>query len=140
MQLTAKTNYAIRALIDIAHNNICEPKSLDKIAKNQNIQLAFLEQIFKDLKNAEIVQATKGPGGGYALHSNANKLFLIDIFRAMDESYDVTRCKNSESCLKNHNKKCSSHFFLEDLTNIMKNYLSSVSIADLSCKYYNKTH
>ena len=115
MQLTAKTNYAIRALIDIAGDDLTLPKSLQKIAKRQNVSLSFLEQIFSELKKAAIVKSVKGPGGGYLLTSDPQDLYLIDVFKAVDESCRITSCNGQISCTGRNHPKCSSHFFLEDL-------------------------
>lgn len=137
MQLTAKTNYAIKALIDIASDDSNTPKSLPKIALDQNVALSFLEQIFAELKKAGIVKSIKGPRGGYLLTNNPQNLYLIDVFKAVDESYNVTACKGKTTCTNNNHIKCSSHFFLEDFSNYVVKYLESVSIANLSDKYTN---
>jgi Rrf2 family transcriptional regulator, iron-sulfur cluster assembly transcription factor len=137
MQLTAKTTYAIRALIDIASSTTDSPKPLVKIASNQNITLNFLEQIFADLKRAGIVSAIKGPGGGYLLAKAPDEIALVDVFVAVSEPYHITSCGNQNSCITGHSHKCSSHFFLEDLSNHVINYLRSVSIADLALRYHN---
>jgi Rrf2 family iron-sulfur cluster assembly transcriptional regulator len=135
MQVTAKTNYAIKALIDIAGYDASLPKSLNDVAKSQNINLAFLSQIFQDLKKNNIVKSIKGPGGGYVLTKDPSNLFLAEIFNAVNESANITVCKGGSSCM--HKTKCSSHFFLEDLSNHLSEYLSSVTIATLSKKYNN---
>ncbi|MBT4990064.1 MAG: Rrf2 family transcriptional regulator [Rickettsiales bacterium] len=137
MQLTAKTNYAIRALIDIAPGDLSSPKSLQKIAKDQNIKLCFLSQIFSELKKGKIVKSVKGPGGGYVLAKEPKDLYLIDVFNAVHESCNITSCKSDKSCISANSYKCSSHFFLKDLSNHVTNYLQSVSIANLSEKYNN---
>jgi Rrf2 family iron-sulfur cluster assembly transcriptional regulator len=135
MQVSAKTNYAIKALIDLAGYDISLPKTLQDVAKSQNINLAFLSQIFQDLKKNNIVKSIKGPGGGYVLAKDPKDLFLTEIFKAVNESANITMCKGGSSCADQ--TKCSSHFFLEDLSNHLSKYLSSVTIASLSKKYNN---
>jgi Rrf2 family iron-sulfur cluster assembly transcriptional regulator len=135
MQVTAKTNYAIKALIDMAGYNVSLPKTLHDVARSQNINIAFLTQIFQDLKKNNIVKSIRGPGGGYILAKDPSNLFLAEIFSAVNESANITLCKGGSSCT--HKTKCSSHFFLEDLSNHLSEYLSSVTIASLLEKYNN---
>jgi Rrf2 family transcriptional regulator, iron-sulfur cluster assembly transcription factor len=135
MQVTAKTNYAIKALIDMAGYDASLPKTLHDVARSQNINLAFLSQIFQDLKKNNIVKAIRGSRGGYILAKDPRNLFLAEIFNAVNESANITMCKGGSSC--SHQTKCSSHFFLEDLSNHLSEYLRSVSIANLSEKYNN---
>ncbi|MBL6785523.1 MAG: Rrf2 family transcriptional regulator, partial [Rickettsiales bacterium] len=108
-----------------------------QVAVDQNIKLAFLSQIFQDLKKKQLVKSIKGPGGGYILAKDPEELFLIDIFNAVNESCNITSCKGSHSCIHNYKHKCSSHFFLEDLSDHVSSYLKNISIANLKDKYNN---
>jgi Rrf2 family iron-sulfur cluster assembly transcriptional regulator len=51
-------------MVDLAKFGSQKPCSLSHVSVRQNISLSYLEQIFNDLKMAELVKIQKGPGGG----------------------------------------------------------------------------
>jgi Rrf2 family protein len=53
-------------------------------AERQGIPLRYLEQILQDLRRAGLVEAKRGPGGGYALARPAAELRLSDLVAALD--------------------------------------------------------
>ena len=64
MKITSRGRYAVLAMVDIAKHGESSPCSLAHISIRQNISLSYLEQIFNDLKKAELVRSQRGPGGG----------------------------------------------------------------------------
>ena len=74
------------ALADLANFKKTGPVPLRDISIRQGISLLYLEQIFLKLKKKHnIVQSTRGSGGGYVLFKNADDLKLSEIFSAVDE-------------------------------------------------------
>ena len=67
MKLTTKGRYAIIAMADLVLHSRTEPVSLKEITKRQSISLSYLEQLFSKLKESDLVQSVRGPGGGYQL-------------------------------------------------------------------------
>jgi len=83
MQVTAKADYAIRALAQLA----VEPgQSLTRaqIAQAQDIPSKFLEAILSDLRRDDLVVAQRGPSGGYRLARPPQDISLADAVRAVD--------------------------------------------------------
>ena len=98
----------------------------------QNISLPYLEQIFHDLKKAELVKSQKGPGGGYILNKQTEEIKILDIFNAIDEKIKTTGCGNNPNAFcSGTNKKCLTHNFWENLEGVIGNYLSTVHLSDL---------
>ena len=54
-------------MADLANNANKGPISLAEISLRQNISLAYLEQIFSQLKNNKLVKSSRGAKGGYIL-------------------------------------------------------------------------
>ena len=77
MKLSTKGRYAMVALADLA---LAEAQagddlvSLAEIAKRQDISLPYLEQLFVKLRRAGLVEAVRGPGGGYQLARAADAI------------------------------------------------------------------
>ena len=84
MQISAKTDYALRALCVLA---AAPPDSAVKaadIATAQAVPQAFLEGILVDLRRAGLVQSRRGPEGGHRLAKPSYAIVLADVVRAMD--------------------------------------------------------
>jgi Rrf2 family transcriptional regulator, iron-sulfur cluster assembly transcription factor len=83
LRLTTRTRYAIRALYDLAFHRRGQAAAAKEIAERQQIPLRFLEQILRDLRKAGIVDARRGPRGGYVLARAAPAVTLADVLRAV---------------------------------------------------------
>ena len=105
---------------------------MSHVSVRQNISLSYLEQIFNDLKKAELVKSQKGPGGGYTLNKQTQEIKILDIFNAIDEKIKTTGCGNNPNAFcSGTNKKCLTHNFWESLEGVIGNYLSTVHLSDL---------
>jgi Rrf2 family protein len=84
MKLTARSEYALLALIHLGRQKSGEPVSADAIARAQEIPSKFLEQILLTLKRARYLRSTKGQRGGYQLMKPAGSVTLAEIVRLFD--------------------------------------------------------
>lgn len=67
MRLTTKGRFAVTALLDLAMQHSSGPVTLADISQRQKISLSYLEQLFAKLRQRELVDSVRGPGGGYCL-------------------------------------------------------------------------
>lgn len=84
VDISAKTDYAVRAMLMLAEAAGSPPLSVDTLASRQDLPRRFLESILADLKAAALVRSTMGSRGGYALSREATRITLGEIFRAVD--------------------------------------------------------
>jgi Rrf2 family transcriptional regulator, cysteine metabolism repressor len=84
MKLTARSEYALLALVHLARQNAGEVVSADSIARAKAIPPKFLEQILLTLKRARYLHSTKGQRGGYQLAKPADAVTLAEIVRLFD--------------------------------------------------------
>jgi Rrf2 family protein len=84
VRISAKTDYALRAAIELASLDTSDPVKGESIATAQGIPLRFLENILGDLRNAGIVESRRGVEGGYLLARPAAEITLADVIRAVD--------------------------------------------------------
>jgi Rrf2 family protein len=84
VRISAKTDYALRAAIELASLKSDGPVKGETIATAQGIPLRFLENILGDLRNAGIVESRRGVEGGYLLARPAEQIALADVIRAVD--------------------------------------------------------
>ena len=78
MKLSTKTRYGVRAVFDIAYHNQGRPTQARDIARRQDVPLRYLEQIFQELRRANLVDAKRGPKGGYFLSRTPESITLGD--------------------------------------------------------------
>jgi Rrf2 family iron-sulfur cluster assembly transcriptional regulator len=133
MILTSKARYAVTAIIELASSKDKQPLALSLIAKKQNISLFYLEQIFSKLKKSALVEAVKGPKGGYILVKNPSEISIATIIKAIGEPIKMTRCtSNSKACNSLTSKtKCKTHHLWQGLENKIHEYLDSINLQDL---------
>ena len=83
MRVSAKVDYALRAIIEIAVSGDGPVKG-ERVAQAQEIPLRFLENILGDLRHAGIVRSQRGVEGGYWLARPANEISVADVIRAVE--------------------------------------------------------
>lgn len=103
MKLSAREQYGLRAMIELGRHYGAGPVSLNEVAEAQGVSLGYLEQIFPLLKEADLVESTRGARGGYELTRSPAEISVGDVVRALQEGYIVPlKCiassKAEESC------------------------------------------
>jgi Rrf2 family transcriptional regulator, iron-sulfur cluster assembly transcription factor len=89
MKLSTKGRYAMVALADLAMASGDGHVSLAEISRRQDISLPYLEQLFVKLRRAGLVEAVRGPGGGYRLAKSADQIRISDVMQAVEETVDA---------------------------------------------------
>ncbi len=86
MKLSTKGRYAMVALADLALASPDDLVSLAAISRRQDMSLPYLEQLFVKLRRAGLVEAARGPGGGYKLARSPDAIRVSEILDAVDET------------------------------------------------------
>ena len=131
MRLTTKGRFAVTAMIDLGLRSTNGPVALAAISGRQQISLSYLEQLFGKLRRAELVESTRGPGGGYSLGRPASAITVADIIVAVDEPIDATGCAGKENCMGDDSGKCMTHDLWAALNTKMIDFLSSITLQKL---------
>ncbi|MGI8578896.1 MAG: RrF2 family transcriptional regulator [Nocardioidaceae bacterium] len=84
MRVSAKSDYALRALIEISTRRDGATVSAEEIGRLQDIPHGFLQAILADLRRAGIVISVRGQSGGWRLARDADEVSVADIIRAVD--------------------------------------------------------
>ena len=84
MRMSAKAEYAVRAMVELATVGEGDLLKTDDLAKAQGIPAQFLVDILSDLRTDRLVRSHRGPDGGFILARPADDISLADIFRAID--------------------------------------------------------
>jgi len=129
MRLTTKGRFAVTAMIDLAMRQHNGPVTLAGISQRQKISLSYLEQLFGKLRRHELVESTRGPGGGYTLARPMRDVSVADIIFAVDEPLDATSCGGKENC--HDDGPCMTHELWSNLNKKMIEFLDGVTLQEL---------
>lgn len=81
MRISAKEDYAVRAMLELAVAD--ETITREHISQAQDIPVAFLQNILMELRLAGYVEAQRGRDGGFRLAKPANEITIADVVRAV---------------------------------------------------------
>ncbi len=84
MRVSAKSDYALRALIEIAGHDDDRPVSAEELGKAQEIPHGFLQAILADLRRAGVVVSQRGQSGGWRMARDPEQVSVADVIRAVD--------------------------------------------------------
>ena len=98
MKISTKGIYALEAMIELAsRNTACV--SIRDIAAARNCSVKYLEQIFKQLKKAQLLISIRGKDGGYQIAKDPEEITAKDIILAVEEKLDPVVCL-SHTCTR----------------------------------------
>ena len=98
MKISTKGIYALEAMIELAsRNTACV--SIRDIAAARNCSVKYLEQIFKQLKKAQLLISIRGKDGGYQIAKDPEEITAKDIILAVEERLDPVVCL-SHTCTR----------------------------------------
>lgn len=96
MRLSAKSRFAVAAMIDLALRESSGPVPLNSIGQRLQISLSYLEQLFSKLRQHGLVESTRGPGGGYTLGRDVKSISVADIIRAIEGARGLQSDESAE--------------------------------------------
>lgn len=84
MRVSAKSDYALRALIALCAEKDGAAVTAEELSKRQDIPHGFLQSILADLRRAGVVVSQRGQSGGWRLARPAEEVTVADVIRAVD--------------------------------------------------------
>ena len=96
MRVTAKAEYAVRAVMELAAGE-GEPVKRDRIVAAQAIPPKFLENILSELRHAGLVESQRGSEGGYWLARDPAEVTVADVMRAVEGPLASVRSSRPET-------------------------------------------
>ncbi|RYF83065.1 MAG: Rrf2 family transcriptional regulator [Comamonadaceae bacterium] len=128
MRLTTKGRSAVTAMIDVALREADGPVSLSSLSARHGISLSYLELLFGKLRRADLVSATRGPGGGYSLARAVDSITVADIILAIEEGYDDELAVRDDVA---NPQKCSTSELWAQANRQIMEFLGSVDLRTL---------
>jgi Rrf2 family protein len=83
MKITALEEYGLRCLLRVAEHDEDEPVSAREIADREGLSLPYTQKLMRTLSEGGMVEARRGPHGGYFLSASADEITLGDVMRQL---------------------------------------------------------
>jgi Rrf2 family protein len=131
VHVTAKADYALRAIVELVGATPSEPRKVEQIAQAQEIPISFLENILAQLRSAGVVRSQRGPDGGYWLARPPEEITLAAVMRAVEGPLVGIRGLRPEEVAYKGSARALQQVWLAVRANIRK-VLEHVTVADLS--------
>jgi Rrf2 family protein len=140
--LSKKAQYAFRALVvlsnehfkAIAAGRTMRPLSIPKIVERAPMSMKFLEQILSELRRSEILQARRGPAGGYWMAKKPSDVSLAEVIRLIDGPIAPLKCVSLnyyEKCDDCTEATCGLRRSMAEVRDAKLEVLNRLSVSDL---------
>ncbi|ORT92618.1 transcriptional regulator [Frankia casuarinae] len=130
MQISARADYALRALLTLAASNGRLVKG-EALAAAQDLPLRFLENILTDLRRAGLVQSRRGADGGYQLSLPPERITITTVIRATDGPLASVRGRRPEDTNYDGAAKHLQDVWIAVRVNLRR-VLEAVTLADVA--------
>jgi len=133
LKLSTRSSYGVRAVFDLARSQGDKPVQLSAIAERQKIPRSYLQQIFVRLRKSGIIQAIRGPKGGFKLTRPAQDIRIGDVVRALEGEAKPILCTMPENFGPNCHviEGCISRVVCQKLDGQLNKILDSSTLAEL---------
>lgn len=89
MRISSRGRLAVALMVDVALHRRHGPVPLRALSQRHRVSLSLLESVVANLRRHRLVEATRGPGGGYYLGRTPKSISVADIVFAVDGEMDT---------------------------------------------------
>lgn len=125
--LSKTAEYALRAVVWLARDP-GRPESAEPLAEITKVPRRYLHKVLQDLVHAGIVRSQSGPGGGYSLDREPEKVTILDVVNAVDPLERIRSCPLG---LTSHTSLCPLHRELDKAYAATEQAFANVTLAKL---------
>lgn len=136
MKFSKKSEYGLRALIELTAQHKRGLIQRHEIADRQNIPIEFLEQILLTLKNAGLLASKRGVNGGYSLIKSPDEITLGQVIRLLDGPLAPIGCVSKTAYRKCHDcpyaekPSCPIQSVMLGVRNVISDILDHYTLRD----------
>jgi Rrf2 family protein len=130
VRVSAKADYAVRVMIELARGSEEKPIKAEVAAAAQRIPPRFLDNILNELGHHDLVNARRGAEGGYWLGRPADDITIAEIISAVEGPLATVRGEPADELEYADDAKALEDVWLALSANI-RQVLESVTLADL---------
>ncbi len=132
MRISAKARYGLATMIYFATRHPYQGKfTVGEVSETLGISKIYLEQVFTQLRKAGIVQATKGPQGGYSLTRLPEEITAYQVLEATETGlFDQTPATVEAGA--SYIERAMTDQVFAPLDGAVRDMLSAVTLSDLA--------
>ena len=131
MILSKSANYALRASLCLIEEGGDRPMPVDEIARRLDVPRNYLSKILHALGRTDVLDSTRGPGGGFRLAKPADELSLADVVRHFDALPDTTTCfLGRDRC--SDADPCQAHHRWAEVRAAVEDFLANTRLSDVA--------
>ncbi|WP_027092795.1 RrF2 family transcriptional regulator [Cohnella thermotolerans] len=97
MQYSKSTDYALHALLHMAHTRRRDNIGIKELAASLGVSESYLSKIMSKLRQDGIVRAVPGANGGYELAKPPGRITFLDVVRVIEGRQRLFECSNANS-------------------------------------------
>jgi Rrf2 family cysteine metabolism transcriptional repressor len=138
LKVSQKTEYAMRAMIELATRRRSDEESLvsaRSIAESQHIPLRFLEQQLGALNRAGLVESFRGAGGGCRLARDPSSIRVADVVDAIEGPMYPMTCLSAEDHTCFQDSHCGLQELWGDVHLAIRSVFERMTVADLADRH-----
>ena len=132
MHVTAKADYAVRAVVELAEQQPgLAAQGRRQSPRSQAIPVSFLENILTQLRSSGVVRSQRGPEGGYWLAQPAEEVNLAQIISAVEGPLVGVRGQRPEEIEYAGSAEALQQVWIAVRANL-RSVLEQVTVADVA--------
>ncbi|MFN0093931.1 MAG: RrF2 family transcriptional regulator [Dehalococcoidia bacterium] len=131
MRVSTRSDYGLRALIELAGHFGGGPLQSSEIALRRHVPEQYLDQLLTALRKAGFIRSTRGPGGGHELLRDPAEICVLEVITALDGSLAPVAWLDEPPDATDHPHMCGQREIWDRVHKATSTILAEYSIADL---------
>ena len=131
MRVSTRSDYGLRALIELAGHYGRGPLQSSEIALRRHIPEQYLDQLLTLLRKSGFIRSTRGPSGGHELVMDPARIPVLEVIQALEGSLSPVGWLDEPPGVTDHPHQCGQREIWERIRDATTEILGSYSIGDL---------
>jgi len=131
MRVSTRSDYGLRALIELAGHYGRGPLQASEIALRRHIPEQYLDQLLTALRKAGFIRSVRGPAGGHELVRDPAQVNVREVIEALEGSLSPVAWLDEPPEMTDHPHHCGQREIWERIRDATTAILDSYTVADL---------
>jgi len=131
VRVSSRSDYGLRALIELAGHYGQGPLQSSEIALRRHVPEQYLDQLLTVLRKAGFIRSIRGPAGGHELVRDPAQLTILEVIQALEGSLSPVSWLDEPPEVTDHPHQCGQREIWERIREATTGILASYTVADL---------